>query len=516
MVMEDLKECPHTVNVRDRVLYRKYLHRDGTEPSETSAIVMDYCSRGMLFRYLRQFKNERIGCYYYYYYYTTTTLPSAPQVFSIFHFCSTTFFLIYHISFTSLLSTSPCLHFRLVQFYFKQLVTALEAMEEKKIIHRDLKPGNIMIAENGELKVIDFGNCVYGEEAKGSCGTEGYLAPEILRGAQYSSKVDIYSAEVILFEMLYGYNSELGIEEKRVFREKSTRWTKWLIKRGVLNLEKSDSAQRLLKYLDGSNIRTPFILIWENGSATKRKACYSTEEAVRILEEKGGGVRYGIYRLTGMELIDAMMEATPENRWDIDDVRGHEFVADAPDYNEEELKGMLDDMDREINRDATLRENERKQKEKLENLDSKKMFRSTGAAGKDDCPFFNVLKLPKLEEDYDGIIKNIEKIGKRVPYRPESALIKCLTMFKYKDDPEETLGRLICIFEKTWKVVVHKDVESYSIRVICDKANFPEVDALLTVFWDEKKEVSIVEFRNLNSSYFEFQNFFEGVRSEYF
>mmetsp|Transcript_31752 Transcript_31752/g.51413 ORF Transcript_31752/g.51413 Transcript_31752/m.51413 type:complete len:121 (+) Transcript_31752:2063-2425(+) len=79
-----------------------------------------------------------------------------------------------------------------------------------------------------------------------------------------------------------------------------------------------------------------------------------------------------------------------------------------------------------------------------------------------------------------------------------------------------TTVRLICIFEKTWKVVVHKDVESYSIRVICDKANFPEVDALLTVFWDEKKEVSIVEFRNLNSSYFEFQNFFEGVRSEYF
>eukprot|EP00466_Bigelowiella_natans_P019672 jgi/Bigna1/91125/estExt_fgenesh1_pg.C_890043 len=407
MVMGDLKECPHTVNVRDRVLYRKYLHSDVTEePSETSAIVMDYCSRGMLFRY---------------------------------------------------------------------------------------------------------------PEAKGKrCGTPGYSAPEISSEAQYSSKVDIYSAGVILFEMLYGYNPELGIEEKRVFREKSTRWTKWLIKRGVLNLEKSDSAQRLLKYLDGSNIRTPFILIWENGRETKRKACYKTEEAVRILEEKGGGVRYGIYRLTGMELIDAMMEATPENRWDIDDVRGHEFVADAPDYNEEELKGMLDDMDREINRDATLRENERKQKEKLENLDSKKMFRSTGAAGKDDCPFFNVLKLLKLEDDYDGIIKNIEKIGKRVPYRPESALIKCLTMFKYKDDPEETLGRLICIFEKTWKVVVHKDVESYSIRVICDKANFPDVDALLTVFWDEKKEVSIVEFRNLISSYFEFQHFFEGVRSEYF
>eukprot|EP00466_Bigelowiella_natans_P018622 jgi/Bigna1/80464/fgenesh1_pg.71_\ len=208
MVMEDLKECPHTVNVRDRVLYRKYLHRDGTEPSETSAIVMDYCSRGMLFRYLRQFKNERIG---------------------------------------------------LVQFYFKQLVTALEAMEEKKIIHRDLKPGNIMIAENGELKVIDFGNCVYGEEAKGSCGTEGYLAPEILRGAQYSSKVDIYSAGVILFEMLYGFNPELGTEGKRDFWERSTRYTGWLIKRGVLKREfpqrEMGSAQQLLTYLDGSNIR---------------------------------------------------------------------------------------------------------------------------------------------------------------------------------------------------------------------------------------------------------------------
>mmetsp|Transcript_31751 Transcript_31751/g.51409 ORF Transcript_31751/g.51409 Transcript_31751/m.51409 type:complete len:117 (+) Transcript_31751:726-1076(+) len=116
-----------------------------------------------------------------------------------------------------------------------------------------------MIAENGELKVIDFGNCVYGEEAKGSCGTEGYLAPEILRGAQYSSKVDIYSAGVILFEMLYGFNPELGTEGKRDFWERSTRYTGWLIKRGVLQREfpqrEMGSAQQLLTYLDGSNIR---------------------------------------------------------------------------------------------------------------------------------------------------------------------------------------------------------------------------------------------------------------------
>jgi len=55
------------------------------------------------------------------------------------------------------------------------------------------------------------------------------------------------------------------------------------------------------------------------------------------------------------------------------------------------------------------------------------------------------------------------------------------------------------------------------IRVKCDKAGLPKVDALLTVFQDGKNtSSSIVEFRNLNSDFFEFKMFFEGVWEKYF
>jgi len=59
-------------------------------------------------------------------------------------------------------------------------------------------------------------------------------------------------------------------------------------------------------------------------------------------------VGYGIYRLTGMELIDGMMKANPEDRYDIADVKRHEFVANAPNISEEELKGMIDAMDQVV------------------------------------------------------------------------------------------------------------------------------------------------------------------------
>jgi len=77
---------------------------------------------------------------------------------------------------------------------------------------------------------------------------------------------------------------------------------------------------------------------------------------------------------------------------------------------------------------------------------------------------------------------------------------RCLTQVKYDADPEEILGKLVFIFEKLWKIVVHKDIENYTIRVICDKENLPKVDALVRVVRDEKEELSVLEFRSLGSN----------------
>jgi serine/threonine protein kinase len=75
-------------------------------------------------------------------------------------------------------------------------------------MHRDLKPDNIFF-HNGSLKLGDFGFCkTLGKEndmASTMLGSPIYMAPEVLKGEIYTSKADIWSLGVVLFEMLFGF-----------------------------------------------------------------------------------------------------------------------------------------------------------------------------------------------------------------------------------------------------------------------------------------------------------------------
>ena len=75
-------------------------------------------------------------------------------------------------------------------------------------MHRDLKPSNILL-NDGVIKVADFGFCksLLGPQdlTKTMVGSPIYMAPEILKGQNYSIKADIWSMGVVLFEMLFGY-----------------------------------------------------------------------------------------------------------------------------------------------------------------------------------------------------------------------------------------------------------------------------------------------------------------------
>lgn len=75
-------------------------------------------------------------------------------------------------------------------------------------MHRDLKPDNIFF-HNGNLKLGDFGFCkTLGKEndmASTMLGSPIYMAPEVLKGEIYTSKADIWSLGVVLFEMLFGF-----------------------------------------------------------------------------------------------------------------------------------------------------------------------------------------------------------------------------------------------------------------------------------------------------------------------
>ncbi len=94
-----------------------------------------------------------------------------------------------------------------------QILNALNYLHnEEKICHRDLKPENFLITiteQNRPLvKLIDFGLSQYinnQEKMSGKIGTTKYMAPEILARKLYDEKVDIWSAGIILFNMITGY-----------------------------------------------------------------------------------------------------------------------------------------------------------------------------------------------------------------------------------------------------------------------------------------------------------------------
>ncbi|CAD8103409.1 unnamed protein product [Paramecium sonneborni] len=94
--------------------------------------------------------------------------------------------------------------------YFQQLVFATEYLHSQNIIHRDLKPENLLLDENRQLKIADFGlsflSQTKGEYLKTACGSPCYAAPEMLVGKTYEgTKSDIWSCGIILFAMLCGY-----------------------------------------------------------------------------------------------------------------------------------------------------------------------------------------------------------------------------------------------------------------------------------------------------------------------
>ncbi|GAM19016.1 hypothetical protein SAMD00019534_021910 [Acytostelium subglobosum LB1] len=89
------------------------------------------------------------------------------------------------------------------------LAKVLVFLHAKKIIHRDLKSKNILLDEFQRIRLCDFGFARMNEQTKKSrhmtmCGTEGWVAPEILLGMSYDTSCDVFSYGVVLAELITG------------------------------------------------------------------------------------------------------------------------------------------------------------------------------------------------------------------------------------------------------------------------------------------------------------------------
>ncbi len=90
-----------------------------------------------------------------------------------------------------------------------QLTSAIACAHDKYIIHRDIKPQNVMILEDGRVKITDFGiamalNSQDLTQTNSVMGSVHYLAPEQASGGASTIKCDIYSLGILMFELLTG------------------------------------------------------------------------------------------------------------------------------------------------------------------------------------------------------------------------------------------------------------------------------------------------------------------------
>ncbi|KAK6172024.1 hypothetical protein SNE40_018426 [Patella caerulea] len=95
-----------------------------------------------------------------------------------------------------------------VRYYLQQLVEGAKYTHNNNIIHRDLKLGNMLLNEQMELKIADFGLATRldfeGEKKMTVCGTPNYIAPEVLLKKGHSFSADIWAIGCIMYALLVG------------------------------------------------------------------------------------------------------------------------------------------------------------------------------------------------------------------------------------------------------------------------------------------------------------------------
>jgi serine/threonine-protein kinase len=107
--------------------------------------------------------------------------------------------------------------------WFAQLLAALGFAHAHGVVHRDIKPANLLVSEQGRLKVADFGVAHVESStltlAGAMIGTPCYMSPEQFTGESVDGRSDLFSAAIVLYQMLTGCRPFTGASQAEVMRQ---------------------------------------------------------------------------------------------------------------------------------------------------------------------------------------------------------------------------------------------------------------------------------------------------------
>ncbi|KAL0232177.1 hypothetical protein PCE1_003173 [Barthelona sp. PCE] len=130
-------------------------------------------------------------------------------------------------SLTQFLSANQSLEEREIATICQQVLESLEFLHSSYRIHRDIKSDNILMTEQGDCKLADFGFCTQltaeSHTRHSTVGTPYWMAVELIKGAQYDHKVDIWSLGILLYELCEGQPPYLDLPPLRAIFVISTR-----------------------------------------------------------------------------------------------------------------------------------------------------------------------------------------------------------------------------------------------------------------------------------------------------
>ena len=208
--------------------------------------------------------------------------------------------------------------------YFHRIISALKCFHQHQIVHRDLKPENILLNWRFNIKICDFGLSIIGNtentgdgdnyntqkenenksiqiNQRGRVGTRGYMAPEILNRKSYDESCDIFSAGVILYNLLTG---------RSPFKEAKRADVKYKL---------------LIAHEEKAKVRT-------NLSNYSDTICQEFWNAVNKNHKKG------ITNSSAQDLIQKMIKCDPEYRIKINQIEQHPWFSTKTNENQ-----ILDD-----------------------------------------------------------------------------------------------------------------------------------------------------------------------------